>query len=73
LEKTNVLSQQAQCLSSTDPNDPNYRHLWYVRYVYDFLFGLAGPKNEAIKTKLKVAQALNNNLKLELNAMYENL
>jgi group II intron reverse transcriptase/maturase len=67
-KEANVLSQQAQCLPSTDPNDPNYRRLWYVRYADDFLLGLAGPKNEAIEIKHKVAQFLNNNLKLELNA-----
>jgi hypothetical protein len=72
--KANVLSQQAQCLSSTVPNDPNYRHFCGTCVmVYDFLFGLAGHKNEAIKPKHKGAQALNNNLKLELNAMYKNL
>ena len=38
-----------------------------------FCFGLAGPPNEAIKIKYKVAQVLNNNLKLELNAMHRNL
>jgi len=50
-KEANVLSQQAQCLPSTDPNDPNYRRLWYVRYAYDFLLGLAGPTNKAIKIK----------------------
>jgi retron-type reverse transcriptase len=34
-KEANVLSQQAQCLPSTDPNDPNYRRLWYVRYADD--------------------------------------
>lgn len=40
-KKANVLSQQAQCLPSTDPNDSNYRRLWYVRYAYDFLLGIS--------------------------------
>ena len=38
-----------------------------------FCLGLAGPTNEAIKIKYKVAQVLNNNLKLELNAMHRSL
>ena len=38
-----------------------------------FCLGLAGPTDEAIKIKYKVAQVLNNNLKLELNAMHRSL
>jgi group II intron reverse transcriptase/maturase len=67
-ECANILQKQIQCMPSRDPNDPNFRRLWYVRYADDFLLGLAGPKNEAIEVKHKIAQFLNNTLKLELNA-----
>src|SRR3712207_8910296 len=29
------LNRQAQSLPSRDPNDPNFRRLWYVRYADD--------------------------------------
>ncbi len=67
-ERANRLHKQYQSMPSRDPNDPNFRRLWYVRYADDFLLGFAGPKNEAAKVKHKIAEFLNNNLKLELNA-----
>ena len=54
-------------MSSGNPDDPNFRRLWYVRYADDFLLGLIGPKNEAIEVKNKIAAFLSNELKLELN------
>lgn len=67
-EKANILRKQTQYMSSMDPDDTDYRRLWYIRYADDFLLGLAGPKNEAVEIKHKIAQVLNNVLKLELNA-----
>ena len=67
-ENDSILHKQAQSIPSRDPNDPNYRRLWYVRYADDFLLGLAGPKNEAVRIKHEIAQYLSNELKLELNA-----
>ncbi|MEM9924399.1 MAG: hypothetical protein AAF915_11715 [Cyanobacteria bacterium P01_D01_bin.50] len=37
LELARKLSQQAQSIPSRDPNDPNFRRLWYTRYADDFL------------------------------------
>lgn len=34
-ERVHRLSQQAQSMPSRDPNDPNFRRLWYVRYADD--------------------------------------
>ncbi len=45
------LSQQAQSIPSRDPNDPNFRRLWYTRYADDFLLGLVGSKSEALDIK----------------------
>jgi group II intron reverse transcriptase/maturase len=67
-EKANILRKQQQHIPSIDPNDHDYRRLWYVRFADDFLLGFAGSKNEATDIKYKIAQVLNNDLKLELNA-----
>ncbi len=67
-ERVHELRQQAKSMPSGDPNDPNFRRLWYVRYADDFLLGLAGPKEEATLIREKISNFLRNNLKLELNA-----
>jgi len=67
-EKARALEKQAQSISSLDPNDPNFRRLWYCRYADDFLLGLTGAKNEAVSIKHEVSKFLQENLKLELNA-----
>ena len=54
-------------LPSSDPNDPGYRRLRYIRYADDHLLGFAGPKAEAEEIKQRLAQFLRDDLKLELN------
>ncbi len=54
-------------MPSKDPNDSNYRRLWYVRFADDFLLGLAGSKNEAEKIKCDITSFLRNELRLTLN------
>lgn len=66
-EAARQLRQQVQQIPSKDPNDPNYRRLWYVRYADDFLLGLAGPKSEAEKIKDQIARFLRQELNLILN------
>jgi group II intron reverse transcriptase/maturase len=61
------LRQRAQTMSSGDPNDPNFRRLWYVRYADDWLLGFAGPKAEAEDIKRQLAAYLQDELKLELS------
>lgn len=61
------LNQQAQSIPSRDPNDPNFRRLWYTRYADDFLLGVIGSKSEAVDIKQKIATFLRDELKLELN------
>jgi hypothetical protein len=53
-------------LPSTDPMDPGYRRLRYVRYADDHL-GFTGPKAEAEQIKVRLAQFLRETLGLELN------
>lgn len=66
-EQVKKLKQQLQSIPCYAPNDPHFRRLWYVRYADDFLLGFAGPKNEAMEIKDKIAEFLCNDLKLELN------
>ena len=62
-----------RCASSSaasrqrDPCDPGYRRLRYVRYADDILLGFAGPKAEAEEIKRRLAQFLQEDLKLELS------
>jgi len=51
----------------TDPFDPQYRRLRYIRYADDFLLGFAGPKDEAENIKDQLKTFLHDNLKLELS------
>ena len=67
MEEARKLSQQAQSIPSRDPNDPNFRRLWYVRYADDFLLGVVGSKSEALDIKQKIATFLRDELKLELS------
>jgi group II intron reverse transcriptase/maturase len=67
LEEARRLSREAQKMPSRDPQDPNFRRLWYTRYADDFLLGLVGTKAEAVEIKQKVAAFLRSELKLELS------
>jgi hypothetical protein len=61
------LRAQQRSLPSSDPRDPGYRRLRYVRYADDALLGFAGPKTEAEEIKSRLAAFLRDDLKLELN------
>ncbi|MGW0643874.1 reverse transcriptase domain-containing protein [Streptomyces badius] len=54
-------------LPSSDPYDPDYRRLKYVRYADDWLLGFAGPKHEAEEIKSRIKKFLRDELKLELS------
>lgn len=62
------LHKQRQTIPSKDSKDSSFRRLWYVRYADDSLLGLSGPRDEALLIKQKIAEFLNNKLKLTLNA-----
>jgi hypothetical protein len=51
----------------SDPNDPGYRRLRYIRYADDHLLGFTGPRAEAEQIKLKLATFLRETLHLELS------
>jgi group II intron reverse transcriptase/maturase len=67
LDAARRYSQQAQTMPSKEPNDPNFRRLWYCRYADDFLLGFAGTKAEAGEIKRQLAMFLQDELKLELS------
>jgi Type II intron maturase/AI2M/AI1M-like, HNH endonuclease len=62
------LARQMRTLPSTDPMDPGYRRLRYLRYADDHLLGLTGPRAEAEQIKARLAAFLRETLGLELNA-----
>ncbi|CDG89893.1 reverse transcriptase/maturase family protein [Xenorhabdus bovienii] len=62
------LRKQAQQMPSRDPEDPEFRRLWYVRYADDFLLGFSGPRHEAEEIKQQLSQFLCDTLKLEMSA-----
>jgi len=62
-----ALRKQQRNLPTQDPLDPDFRRLRYVRYADDILLGFAGPKAEAEEIKGRLAQFLQDDLKLELS------
>lgn len=54
-------------LPYTDPMDPDFKRLVYVRYADDFLMGVIGSKEEAMEIKREIAQFLEKELKLTLS------
>lgn len=50
-----------------DPQDPNFRRLYYVRYCDDFLVGIIGSKEDARQIKTELTEYLNSELRLELS------
>jgi group II intron reverse transcriptase/maturase len=66
-EEAKRLRRQAQQMPSRDPNDPDFRRLWYCRYADDWLLGFSGPRVEAEQIKAHLSEFLRDQLKLELS------
>src|SRR6266481_3889096 len=62
------LALEMRTFPSTDPMDPGYRRLRYIRYADDHILGFTGPRAEAEEIKAKIAEFLRETLGLELNA-----
>jgi len=62
-----TLRQKLRRAQVSDPFDPQYRRLRYIRYADDFLLGFAGPKDEAEEIKNQLRTFLHDHLKLELS------
>jgi group II intron reverse transcriptase/maturase len=58
---------EMRALPSTDPIDPGYRRLKYIRYADDHILGFTGPKAETEEIKARLAEFLREILGLELN------
>ena len=54
-------------VDSKDALDPNFKRLYYVRYVDDFVVGVVGSRKEAVDIQEKVRVFLLDNLKLTLS------
>ena len=61
------LAAKRRRLPSGDPNDPEFKRLWYVRYADDWLIGYIGPISEAKVIRARVKEFLEQRLKLKLN------
>jgi len=68
IDEIKRLEQARRAIPSTDPQDPSYRRLRYVRYADDFLLGFAGPKKEAEQIRGRIGVFLQDELKLTLSA-----
>jgi group II intron reverse transcriptase/maturase len=66
-EAARKLRKQLQKLPSSDPYDPDYRRLKYVRYADDFGLAFTGPKAEAEEIKRQLATFLREELKVNLS------
>ena len=62
-----MLHKERLQVPSSDPFDPEYRRLRYVRYADDFVLGFSGPKAEAGQIKESLETFLRDSLKLELS------
>jgi group II intron reverse transcriptase/maturase len=54
-------------VDSKDPMDPNFRRLYYVRYVDDFVVGVIGSRKNTLDIQEKIRIFLKNTLKLTLS------
>jgi group II intron reverse transcriptase/maturase len=61
------LYQQLRQEASSDPDDPSYRRLRYIRYADDWLIGFIGPKTEMEGIKRQIGVYLQETLKLQLS------
>jgi hypothetical protein len=52
---------------SKDPMDKNYKRIQYVRYCDDFIIGIIGSKEDALKVKQDIGNFLSSELKLSLS------
>jgi len=62
------LKHERRQLPSYDPQDPNFRRLYYIRYADDFLLGFAGSKVEAEHIKTEIGNFLRDTLRLTMSA-----
>ena len=62
-----ALRKQQLSMQATDPQDPEFRRMYYSRYADDFLIGIIGSKADAAETKRWLKEYLQTELRLELS------
>jgi len=68
LPKLRELRKELWKLNSKDPFDPNFKRLYYTRYVYDFVVGVVGSLEDTTKIRDEIDGFLRNDLKLSLSS-----
>jgi len=68
IETARLLKNKRQEIPRSDPMDPDFRRLYYVRYADDFIVGIIGMKSEAIDIQTRVSDKLS---ELGLQMSYE--
>lgn len=63
-----ALTQEMLKTPATDPQDTNFRRMYYLRYGDDFLIGIIGSKADAQETKTWLSTYLAEELQLKLSA-----
>jgi group II intron reverse transcriptase/maturase len=61
------LRQEMREIGASDPFDPDFRRLRYIRYADDFALAFIGPKSEAETIKADLEEFLRDHLKLTLS------
>lgn len=67
IEQIKEIDKQKIQFHYGDEMDKDYRRMKYIRYADDFLIGIIGSKEEAMKIKEDIANFLQDNLALELS------
>src|SRR5262249_24356417 len=67
LDEWKEVRKQRRALPCSDPTDPDFRRLYYIRYADDFLLGFSGPRAEAEEIKAEIRQHLQQHLRLEMS------
>ena len=65
--KIKEIRNRIQKVPSKDPNDPNFKRLYYIRYADDWLVGVSGNKGDSETIKEEIKQFLILTLKLNLS------
>jgi group II intron reverse transcriptase/maturase len=63
-----TLTKEMLDTQASDPQDPNFRRMYYCRYADDFLVGIVGSKEDAYAAKGWLSAYLKKELQLELSA-----
>ena len=68
IPKLKKLLKERWKINSKDPFDPNFKRLYYIRYVDDFVVGIVGSRKDTIEIRNKIEVFLKNELKLTLSS-----